>query len=48
MAAPEILSGLAILEIAEGVAGPMCGKVLRDLGARSPELSPRAATGLPV
>ncbi len=33
MPTQTMLEGLRILEIAEGVAGPMCGKVFVDLGA---------------
>lgn len=29
----ELIAGVKVLEIAEGVIGPMCGKVLGDLGA---------------
>jgi crotonobetainyl-CoA:carnitine CoA-transferase CaiB-like acyl-CoA transferase len=30
----EILSGVRVVEIAEGIAGPYCGKLLADAGAR--------------
>ncbi len=36
----EVLAGLNVLEIAEGVAGPMCGKVLTDLGATVTRVEP--------
>jgi crotonobetainyl-CoA:carnitine CoA-transferase CaiB-like acyl-CoA transferase len=29
----DLLAGLAVVEVAQGIAGPMCGKVLTDLGA---------------
>jgi formyl-CoA transferase len=40
MSGLDLLAGLEILEIAEGVAGPMCGKVLLDLGANVTRIEP--------
>ncbi len=42
MATQNMLEGLRILEIAEGVAGPMCGKVFVDLGASVTRVEPPA------
>jgi formyl-CoA transferase len=39
-AADALLHGLRVLEVAEGVAGPMGGKVLRDLGATITRIEP--------
>jgi crotonobetainyl-CoA:carnitine CoA-transferase CaiB-like acyl-CoA transferase len=36
--------GLTILEIAEGVAGPICGLHLADLGATVVKIEPPKAT----
>lgn len=36
----NLLSGFQVLEVAEGVAGPMCGKVLADLGATVTRIEP--------
>jgi crotonobetainyl-CoA:carnitine CoA-transferase CaiB-like acyl-CoA transferase len=36
----NVLQGLRVLEVAEGVAGPMCGKVLRDLGSAIIRIEP--------
>ena len=40
MAVLDLLSGIIVLEVAEGVAGPMCGKVLADLGATVTRVEP--------
>jgi crotonobetainyl-CoA:carnitine CoA-transferase CaiB-like acyl-CoA transferase len=40
MDSQTVLAGLNVLEIAEGVAGPMCGKVLGDLGATVTKVEP--------
>ena len=36
----NVLQGLRVLEVAEGVAGPKCGKVLRDLGSAIIRIKP--------
>jgi crotonobetainyl-CoA:carnitine CoA-transferase CaiB-like acyl-CoA transferase len=40
MATSGLLDGLQVLEVAEGVAGPMCGKVFADLGATVTRVEP--------
>ena len=40
MPTQDMLAGLRILEVAEGVAGPMCGKVFVDLGASVTRVEP--------
>ena len=40
MTGPNILAGITVLEIADGIAGPMAGKVLRDLGASVTRIEP--------
>lgn len=40
MPVQDMLAGLRILEVAEGVAGPMCGKVFVDLGASVTRVEP--------
>ena len=40
MSGLDLLAGLHVLEIAEGVPGPMCGKVLGDLGATITRVEP--------
>lgn len=37
---PPMLDGLTVIEIAEGIPGPMCGKVLADLGAAVTRIEP--------
>ncbi|GAC1344259.1 MAG: CaiB/BaiF CoA-transferase family protein [Acetobacteraceae bacterium] len=40
MTGPAMLDGLKVIEIAEGIPGPMCGKVLTDLGAAVTRIEP--------
>lgn len=40
MAGADLLTGLSVVEVAEGVAGAMCGKVLVDLGANVTRVEP--------
>ncbi len=40
MARLNLLSGLKVVEVATGIAGPMCGKVLIDLGADVTRIEP--------
>ncbi|MDE2333545.1 MAG: CoA transferase [Rhodospirillales bacterium] len=40
MPTETMLSGLQVVEVAQGVAGPMCGKVFADLGAEVTRVEP--------
>ncbi|MBM3678089.1 MAG: CoA transferase [Actinobacteria bacterium] len=39
---PSILDGVTVVELAEGIAGPYCGQILSDLGARVIKVEPPA------
>jgi len=39
---PAALHGVGVLELAEGVSGPYCGKLLAGLGADVVKLEPAA------
>jgi len=40
MANLDLLAGVKVVEIAEGIAGPMCGKIFQDLGAGVVRIEP--------